>query len=1631
MSLLPNMMQPIRKLPILIMLIMAAAHSVSGQSISWGPSSPAVQASDVNTCFDQSPLSIEFENAGVLMNDVTIEVQLDTGVFYVTGSMTHTSSGSINIVESDISDLNRPIFEVGRMTPGSSVDMIIDRRADCEAMALSIAGSTFKDSVRVYEGITEVTYTNGLAGGTSSYGILYGLLSITGVSTSPSIVNVGSAGNRSMTISNGAFGYMNEFYFAEVFPTGELSLSNFIINPLGSNYTIPAGNISIVGDSLIVHFTAAEISAIDGSAGTKGDADSRFEADESFILSYDVIPLVCSASNTFSSEPLSWFGCSYNERCQTAKGAATISVNNNAIIITPSNVINPSLDFCDTVFYSVTLTNTTDETAPPGSAYAKDFTAILGLRHNNSPIATLDDNTHWGTTRQNTRFFTNHTLNGVPVTLPVIPGLFGTQVPHLPPDYFDTDPDGPGGLSDEDGDGYFDDLPKDASVTITYGVYIMPRERNCGLGRADYMHWEHISADISWFNDCSLLMSPIRQEMNYTNHIRDYLNATFTDAPTNVVDGESFDVGIRPHMRAHTMSCNGTNSATGDDMDWVTKIIMPPGVSMAPGYDMSIYNVTGNLVTVIDKYDYVWTTFPLTFYCAAWDGASSLIVPIMTEYICSNGLDTCYFEEVHCVDLEITPQCLSACTGVNILNFTPSRISESWTDATQTALVDLDDPGIVTNYAYPFDTIELFALGVISDTMTDQISLRINYSPENGGNIFNYLDGTIEIVDIDGQYNGGQTNYIIPLTGVPVINDLGGDNYEMIFDLSSYRTSVNASYLYGQSFTGPSSYDSDTIIVRANVVLSDAMDQLFPYAVDDFRAEFFTANTSGDEVLCGSWSSELFYERPIVVVNQNVEIHSGCGTFRNRFFLSYRSESGDNFPNEYRPPVSVDSIVVRLTPGWTVDEVWWLDDNVMDPSDYDVRPDGTLTMRRPAGYNDFDKLTQASRSFSAILRADCRALQGINHFDYTAYYKGLAYLTDESSHIPLAVSDNNGGTDYTGPTFTISPINQTAIAYSDTISWNVRVCNTTSDMDVDYNWLALENDGNLIVVDSIVDVTGGSFNRLPTSALASGGTYVEIGSLDQGECSELIIFSSYTSCVSDTLDIAHGWSCSTYPALADVMNCSTQNELYILPQFAQISTTITTLASTPSDPSDPSAGVWGSTSVDMCNQFPMEMTIVNSQPGFLFNTDISMLIPSLGQGLQYVTGSMTIEVEGVDIPNMPRSIGSAAESSLVAASSASNPSWDLTLADLDPANFGSGQPLEGTTNTGQNEFTIRWLMEPTCQLISGDRLTAIVSGNNPCGNIAPGSNEQIQSYPVNIIGAIPPYFSFFTTGLSSTPGFEGCDDHKSIDVEVLISGGATGPVDTLEMLLPNGLGYEGMTCITPGLCPVYAGSTIVGNDEVVKFTYPPGVSGVIEFSLEIETDTRGDCFNSDVITLNNKVIIGGLLCGASACPSSAVFTGSTQLTVSLDKPILSVSYNSLTVTRGNAINLFYYDMDISNTGLDHTDNLIAEFYCINPVGDDIIGPVVAADTVIATLSSGVTTNLSGEFLASCDPDDGVGILLVPEYDNCYCGSLESIADKSTGLLEIPHDLLLDIPPFFCPTVTTNAHIMYRVRRKID
>ncbi len=75
------------RLPILITLLVILSTQLKAQIITWGPSSPAATSENINTCYENGALSVEFTNSGSALVDASIEIQLDTGIYYLTSSL--------------------------------------------------------------------------------------------------------------------------------------------------------------------------------------------------------------------------------------------------------------------------------------------------------------------------------------------------------------------------------------------------------------------------------------------------------------------------------------------------------------------------------------------------------------------------------------------------------------------------------------------------------------------------------------------------------------------------------------------------------------------------------------------------------------------------------------------------------------------------------------------------------------------------------------------------------------------------------------------------------------------------------------------------------------------------------------------------------------------------------------------------------------------------------------------------------------------------------------------------------------------------------------------------------------------------------------------------------------------------------------------------------------------------------------------------------------------------------------------------------------------------------------------------------------------------------------------------------
>ena len=1573
------------KLTLVLFFSILTYTGLFAQSVSWGTST----GTDLQVLYNSTTLTYEFTNGNTALSNASVQVQLGIGIEYLEGNLVYTTSGSAVVTEGSVTGANLVTFNIGTLAINETVNITFPRQAGCAARAHKIASGSFEDIASVYEGGTEVTYLNN---GGSPYGIIYdityGNIVLSAPTHSPSSsTSVGGTITRSVNITNGNFGTIDNFWYQDDYEDGNVQLSNFAIN----GTTIAAGNITDAGGVVTVSFDATNIIDIDGSAGTGGDGDALFEKDEYFTLTYDVKLLLCGSGSLLSNLD-AFYGEDVNTPCNpSGSNSTSISVTNGTPIISLTGVANPGIDFCGSTTHIVKMTNA--GTDPED--FAKDVVIFIGLRSNYSAISTMGSVTMWGSSRYGVKQFSNFTINGFPITQGSITGLYSTMVDYIPSDYFTTDPDGAGtGLEDLDADGFYDDLAYGESISVGFDMTLTPEDHACGKGRSDYINWEHISADAEWSNQCGETQAPIRKEINYTNFIRNYNQSTFVEGPSDINDGDKFEIKINPHLYSSVL-CNGSNGLTGPDVKWTVKCVLPAGVSLQAGattdphhasYNPSIWASNDTVFYEISRYNRDWYTFPLELDCSAWDNTKPMPFDFITTYECGS----CWTEDIHCETFLSVPHCPGPCIGIVTTDFLAERTTSGWTDNTMTTPVTLTSGTHGTDKMLPFDTIQLTAEGYISDTTSDNLHLRITYTPDIGDDIFDYVDGEITIYDLDGAY--GNTAYTFNITTPPTVTstaNTGNDTYYWDFDLTTFITDIDPAYVLGQGL------EADSFDVVINAVFNKNAGYSL-YSVNTFRANFYMIDANLEENSCDSYGTPLFYTGFGGNIGGNTINMNGCGGQELYGYFTWYNLSGDIFPNEFRPIQQIDSVIIKIPDGVKFLGVT-SSGSISGTTSFYEKPGGYVVVFPNNDYTPSDWSATQSPRMDVHVKATCGLSSGSHASQVEVFKTVYNYHPDASLHQQTYEVAAKPIIAYVQPSVSAVPLNQVVNGVVDSVQWDIQACNSTSGLDVDYNWVILDNSASAGI--SVIRVLDSGGSEITTTDFGNGKIFVPLGAIAGGGCYDITVVANYSTCDPDDLVVDFGWDCDAYPtSAADLPDCGNPTFVRVIPLEAAIAAAITPLASTPADPSDPTAGTFGSNDITMCESFPVEYRIISSSNATMYDINFDMLIPNSGSGLTYVPNSATIEVEGVDVLNTPRAIDAAGEAVLVAGTTSS---FNVALADLDVTNFGNGKGLVGAGNDPtKNEVIIRFMMQATCDFTSGRRLRVKTFGESACGDEASGNGEIINSSILPVDGLVTPYVVTFISSLSPDNTFEGCADSKVLSLDMNIVGGPIGTSDSLFVTLYSGIKYNGNLNCTSANCPTFEGTRTENGNEIVLFKYPSGVSDeTISINFEIGTDNSNICSDVD-FEFSSEAEISGLFCSASGsnCPLTTVETGSGSGTVTLTNPELEIVFNSLYKTEG-APNQFDYDITVNNTSAIPTNGQISiDFYDYDFINDTITGTIIGTAMATAIITGNGTEQITGSFATLNElPNGAVAVIDRSQTENCSCPHPADFDDNPTAM----------------------------------
>ena len=215
--------------------------------------------------------------------------------------------------------------------------------------------------------------------------------------------------------------------------------------------------------------------------------------------------------------------------------------------------------------------------------------------------------------------------------------------------------------------------------------------------------------------------------------------------------------------------------------------------------------------------------FNLTFDCDIWDETSPIRIPFVTTARCGD----CYEDDIHCGAVEMVPHCPGCDAAISTTSFTSKRTTAGFTDETMSSRVDLSEANHALNYLLPYDTFTLTAPGVISGTETENVFFRLEYTPQSGGiDVTQFADGEVTFYDVDGEFGSNYHTFPVP---TPTIIDVGGGNYEALFDFTPTMDLIDPNFVLGRGAGGVGTFAKDSLNISINFVLKKSFSKSVIY----------------------------------------------------------------------------------------------------------------------------------------------------------------------------------------------------------------------------------------------------------------------------------------------------------------------------------------------------------------------------------------------------------------------------------------------------------------------------------------------------------------------------------------------------------------------------------------------------------------------------------------------------------------------------------------------------------------------------------------------------------------------------------------------------------------------------------
>ena len=1506
-----------------------------------------VAAQSLTRGLDTSLLTVQVNFLSACTGNV-VTIGLPSGVTYIGGSVTAIAGSTTTgyAITDNGGTASQPKFSITGVASAGSIRFTVKRTAGCGS------ASSGKDTVSVSGSCGSVVENAAI----NTYNLLSPALSIT-PPTALSNVVVGGAYSRNVTITNGGLGCVDTVRYFVVYPSGG------IINTATGN-AITVGSFSFTpyatnGDTLFYKICGATV--------------------------YSGSNLLCNGGTVTITEPIKVRQCSvtttYGARwgktatafCQTATGTSSITMATgvpNITVLPATSTIITATNMCnDAVVQAIITNNGTESTAGAGTAFK--ITQLLGIDNGEninvrSPL--IISNVQ----------MSNGAGGWVPLTAT---GGFSGKADTIRLSQLTSDPDGAGGLTDADGDGQYNDLPVGQSITIRYNVTY-----TCQAACATSSHSAPPTYQATFQSQCGtayLGTKTSSSTMGGGFNARTLVSTAQTGA-TDLTDGQTATMRISAGRDFGVG--NTTFSCPTDQV--VMRVILPKGFSATAGrYYPSSSSTTANTIsvttltaavstnpdtaviigkrlsTVSNDYSAFAFEADIKLTCANYtSGATAL--PYTISYICDASC-SCQ-EQWFCGSFALKPHCNTTCPNGG-LTLVGSQFRRSTTGYTTPYSSVYADTSILTaaqrRYVMPYDTVQGFFPGVLKPGTNGLLFthhyFEMSYPQLSSNPIFT---GASAVVRVRSAIGGTVTTAML---AAPLSTVLTSGRYVITYDVTATGLII-------------ASNDSVTIYPYFSV-LNNAGLATSPAQLSGITTRFYSnIAASTTQYNCDDWSGELYISQPLIQRNDGTGgiTNNGCATYTYNGIIYYNGPSADVYPKEVRPYLVLDSIRTYITSGDTYSGSYSLTalGNVADgyntgnkittaitPTTISSNGKTATFVNTGGAWPKADYVTGNSGSgynFAVGVTNGCGSVS-TGTFGITYYYKKYAYahstavMVSDSSFSSRAITNNVAA-------LALSNLTGTVQGVSPQQTWDVRIANTTT-YTAPYLWMALDNEGRGISVDSVKDLTSNTL--LTTLTYGTGKTWYQMSTagLTSGANRQARVFFHYTSCSNDSIRMLSAWNCTSYPTDPTAACTPVSQYLKVAPQPSQVQISIARQAGN------------GST-ISLCTADSVTVVVNSAQAGNLINPYVTFYPP---------TGITLTTPIPVEYP-----LGSGTWQSLTPVA-LSGGGYQINLSNH------TGIGTNGLPGTSLNpaaagrQAKLKFAYNATCSFISGTQFTYFVYGNQPCGSAATGNGLDVQSNPVQVTGATTSASAVMGLAVAGGSTTLNCGTTYTLNLRTTPVGTTTAAGDSAIYSLPAGTSYTGSFsgCAT---CTVTTAAGSAGT-TLVKVALPTGVTSGTPISYNFNFAPAGSGCSNAQITGQTVRTITGLFCGATACGNTQTVIGTaTPASVTVSKP--SITITGLTVLTpgytyapGSTVPV---KLDYQNNGAAAApaNTYIAELYC-NASATTPFATHTLANAVAPAASASDTFNLYIP-VGSCVMGDNI-VVKVPTTTNssvvqCIC-----------------------------------------------